>query len=278
MTRGDRGRGRGDRGRGTGHRGRPKKRTGIPLDLGEPAAGTLAPTPVPVEGEGEDIALEEELARQAGRIYLRWDGVGIRYGRAQPRSPGSSTITTGSLCPSSVWPVMRWSVFCGTVGGLSFAYSAGMRAGSTPLGGRDPPRDFVTSELKRLQAERQALMEAGCPEPPPIDEAVLWTRFAGGRKRGRIYGMGVVPSHQHPPLFPDDEDADTASAPDLRERTQSQEVSDLRKAYVDIGGSSSAPLPDFPPPPPPPPPPQTDAPGTGPGTGFPDADDDPDYV
>ncbi|MED6153936.1 hypothetical protein PIB30_107008 [Stylosanthes scabra] len=74
------------------------------------------------------------------------------------------------------------------------------------------------AELKRLQAERQALMEAGCPEPPPIDEAALWTRFAGGRKRGRIYGMGVVPSHQHPPLFPDDEDADTASAPDLRER------------------------------------------------------------
>ncbi|MED6191435.1 hypothetical protein PIB30_116197, partial [Stylosanthes scabra] len=31
--------------------------------------------------------------------------------------------------------------------------------------------------------------------------------------------MGVVPSHQHPPLFPDDEDADTASGPpDLRER------------------------------------------------------------
>ncbi|MED6178877.1 hypothetical protein PIB30_111649, partial [Stylosanthes scabra] len=26
------------------------------------------------EGEQEDIALEEELARQAGRIYLRWDG------------------------------------------------------------------------------------------------------------------------------------------------------------------------------------------------------------
>ncbi|MED6178350.1 hypothetical protein PIB30_106797 [Stylosanthes scabra] len=69
------------------------------------------------EGEGEDIALEEELARQAGRIYLCWDDVGIRYGRAQPRSPGSSTITTGSLCPSSVWPVMRWSIFGGTVGG-----------------------------------------------------------------------------------------------------------------------------------------------------------------
>ncbi|MED6154619.1 hypothetical protein PIB30_114340, partial [Stylosanthes scabra] len=62
------------------------------------------------------------------------------------------------------------------------------------------------AELNRLQAERQALIEAGCPEPPPIDEGALLTRFAGGRKRGRIYGMGVVPSHQHPPLFPDDED------------------------------------------------------------------------
>ncbi|MED6199673.1 hypothetical protein PIB30_078142 [Stylosanthes scabra] len=385
MTRGDQGRGRGNRGRGTGRRGRPKKRTNIPLDLGEPAAETSAPTPVPVvptlslaeggptirmiptpgssrvhsssdttgtrsqrqssaqtsgdhdddgpppgapdllpwppvhstlpEGEEEDIALEEELARQAGRIYLHWDGVGIRYGRAQPRSPGSSTITTGSLCPSSVWPVMRWSVFGGAIGGLSFAYSAGMRAGSIPLGGREPPRDCATcftrsktrerltrgyemtcgtswsssrgrrtsrssrrstsrtgrprrvdhfirglhhtvelgrtpthsevfarthtrkedqlwvdkrsadvneaflAELKRLQAERQALMEAGCPEPPPIDEGALWTHFAGGCKRGRIYGMGVVPSHQYHPLFSDDEDADTASGPpDLRER------------------------------------------------------------
>ncbi|MED6154784.1 hypothetical protein PIB30_115961, partial [Stylosanthes scabra] len=52
MTRGDRGRGRGDRGRGTGRRGRPRKWTGIPLDLGEPDAGTsarpVAPTPAPV--------------------------------------------------------------------------------------------------------------------------------------------------------------------------------------------------------------------------------------
>ncbi|MED6151151.1 hypothetical protein PIB30_079560 [Stylosanthes scabra] len=473
MTRGGRGRGRGDRGRGTGHRGWPKKRTDIPLDLGEPVAGTSAPTPVPVvptpspaeggptirmipipgssrvhsssdttgtrsqkqnsaqtSGDHDDDGPPQApqtrcrghrltlLCRRGrgrtspwrrsspGRLVVSTSTgmvvtVGIRYGRAQPRSPGSSTITTGSLCPSSVWPVMRWSIFSGTVGG------AGMRAGSIPLGGREPPRDsklkevnkqnrasstggslhtggstmyeatrdsmtaelgrtpthsevfarthtrkedqlwvdkrsadvngsfrfhkisFILSyscvartnhiffsggflaELKRLQAERQALMEAGCPEPPPIDEAAPWTRFAGGRKRGRIYGMGVVPSHQHPLLFPDDEDADTASGPpDLRERvvllnreisqqaeanarrvaalestvqTQSQEVSELRKAYADMyslltqmrsGGSTSAPLPDFPPPPPPPPPPQTDSPGTG----SPDADDDPDYV
>ncbi|MED6182262.1 hypothetical protein PIB30_026915 [Stylosanthes scabra] len=29
--------------------------------------------PLP-KGEEEDVALEEELARQAGRVYLRWDG------------------------------------------------------------------------------------------------------------------------------------------------------------------------------------------------------------
>ncbi|MED6165040.1 hypothetical protein PIB30_095901 [Stylosanthes scabra] len=143
MTRGDRGRGRGDRGRGTGgRRGRPRKRTGIPLDLGDTEAGTSTPpvtsTPIiptpslseglpamrmiptpgsrvqssettgtrsqhptltqtttgseeppppepepmpwpPVnnpllKGEEEDITMEEELARQADRVYLRWDG------------------------------------------------------------------------------------------------------------------------------------------------------------------------------------------------------------
>ncbi|MED6166969.1 hypothetical protein PIB30_114639, partial [Stylosanthes scabra] len=50
-------------------------------------------------------------------------------------------------------------------------------------------------ELKRLQAERQAIIDAGGPEPPPIDEAAVWAQFAGGRKKGRIYGKGVVPSH-----------------------------------------------------------------------------------
>ncbi|MED6187687.1 hypothetical protein PIB30_078790 [Stylosanthes scabra] len=144
------------------------------------------------------------------------------------------------------------------------------------------------AKLKRLQAERQALMEAGCPEPPPIDEAALWTRFAGGRKRGWIYGMRD--SHQHPPLEISQQveaNARRVAALESTRQTQSQEVSDLRKAYADMyslltqmrsGGSSSAPLPDFLPPPPPPPPPQTDALGTGLGTGSPDADDDPNYV
>ncbi|MED6181254.1 hypothetical protein PIB30_017829 [Stylosanthes scabra] len=47
MTRGDRGRGRGDRSRGSGGRwGRPRKRTGIPLDLGDTEAETSTPSPV----------------------------------------------------------------------------------------------------------------------------------------------------------------------------------------------------------------------------------------
>ncbi|MED6165741.1 hypothetical protein PIB30_102457 [Stylosanthes scabra] len=32
-------------------------------------------------------------------------------------------------------------------------------------------------------------MEVRCPAP--IDEAAVWARVAGGRKRGRVYGMGV---------------------------------------------------------------------------------------
>ncbi|MED6173179.1 hypothetical protein PIB30_056824 [Stylosanthes scabra] len=74
-------------------------------------------------------------------------------------------------------------------------------------------------ELKRLQTERQAIIDAGGLEPPPIDEDAVWTRIAGGRKRGRIYGKGVVPSHKYPTLFGVPDDKDTATGPpDLREQ------------------------------------------------------------
>ncbi|MED6194500.1 hypothetical protein PIB30_029148 [Stylosanthes scabra] len=164
-------------------------------------------------------------------------------------------------------------------------------------------------------------------EFPPIDEDALWTRIAGGRKRGRIYGMDVVPSHKYPHLFVDPEDDDTTSGPpDLREqvtllnkeiaqqaeahaqslaaveavcaeKTQSQEVSELRKAYSDMysfltqmrsSGSSSVAMPDLPPPPPPPPSPppppppparsQSPPPRPDQGTSSPQPEDDPDYV
>ncbi|MED6188499.1 hypothetical protein PIB30_086562, partial [Stylosanthes scabra] len=74
-------------------------------------------------------------------------------------------------------------------------------------------------ELKRLQTERQAIIDAGGPEPLPIDEDTVCTRIAGGRKRGMIYGKGVIPSHKYPALFGDPDNDDTATGhPDLREQ------------------------------------------------------------
>ncbi|MED6175588.1 hypothetical protein PIB30_079802 [Stylosanthes scabra] len=162
--------------------------------------------------------------------------------------------------------------------------------------------DAFAVEKKRLEEEHQAI----------IDEEELWTWILGGRKRGKIYGMGLVPLHSYPPLFGHPDDDDTATnPPDLRKQvtllnrdisqqaeahaqkvavveavceekvrtletivqSQSQEVSELRKAYSEMysfltqmrsSGSSSTMMP----PPPPParsrsPPPQLDR-GTSP--------------
>ncbi|MED6216546.1 hypothetical protein PIB30_008531 [Stylosanthes scabra] len=157
-------------------------------------------------------------------------------------------------------------------------------------------------ELKRLKAERQAIIDAGGPEPPPIDEDALWAKYAGGHKKGRIYGKGVVPSHKYPPLFADTDDDDTATATveaacsekvrslESTVQAQSQEVSDLRKAYSDMysylsqirSGSSASGMPEMPPPPPlpPPPPPRSQDPPPQPeqSSGSPETQDDPDYV
>ncbi|MED6196699.1 hypothetical protein PIB30_049833 [Stylosanthes scabra] len=167
---------------------------------------------------------------------------------------------------------------------------------------------------RERMAECQAIIDAGGPKPPPIDEDALWAQFAGGRKKGRIYGKGVVPSHKYPPLFGDPDDDDTATGPpNLKEQVvllnrelsqqaetnaqkvrslestvqaQSQEVSDLRKAYSDMysylsqiqSGLSASGMPDLPPPPPPParyqdPPPEPEQ-----STGSPQSQDDPNYV
>ncbi|MED6182376.1 hypothetical protein PIB30_027873 [Stylosanthes scabra] len=145
-----------------------------------------------------------------------------------------------------------------------------------------------TQKEDRLWVDKRSedVNEVQSPPPPPIDEDEVWARIAGGHKRGRIYGMGVVPSHKYPHVFADPDDDDTASSPpDLREqvtlfnrkisqqaeahaqrvaaveavcakKTKSQEISDLKKAYSDIysfltqmgsSGSSSAAMPDMPP-------------------------------
>ncbi|MED6194246.1 hypothetical protein PIB30_026632 [Stylosanthes scabra] len=90
-------------------------------------------------------------------------------------------------------------------------------------------------DLKRLKAERQAIIDAGGPEPPPIDEDALWAKYAGGRKKGRIYGKGVVPSHKYPPLFADTDDDDTATGPpDVREQVVllNRELSQQAEAHA----------------------------------------------
>ncbi|MED6129004.1 hypothetical protein PIB30_103504, partial [Stylosanthes scabra] len=54
--------------------------TDTPTEDDEPPPPEPDPMPWPPvdnplpEGEEEDVALEEELARQVGRVYLRWDG------------------------------------------------------------------------------------------------------------------------------------------------------------------------------------------------------------
>ncbi|MED6151800.1 hypothetical protein PIB30_085882, partial [Stylosanthes scabra] len=187
-------------------------------------------------------------------------------------------------------------------------------------------------EKNRLEVERQAIIVAGGPEPPPIDEETIWLQIAGGRKKGRIYGKGVVPAYYVPLIIGDVDDADTASDPsDVREQvtllnrelsqqaeasrqrvaqveavceqkvrtlemaleSQSQEVSQLRKAYSDMysflelmhsGGFGSASFTAMlpPPPSPPPPPPRARSPSPPPqqdrAASPSQHDDDLDYV
>ncbi|MED6115385.1 hypothetical protein PIB30_089960 [Stylosanthes scabra] len=98
-----------------------------------------------------------------------------------------------------------------------------------------PERVAYEEELKRLKAERQVIIDVGGPKPPPIDEDALWAQFAGGHRKGRIYGKGVVPSHKYPPLFVDTDEDDTATGPpDVREQVVllNRELSQQAEAYA----------------------------------------------
>ncbi|MED6122697.1 hypothetical protein PIB30_042251 [Stylosanthes scabra] len=274
--------------------------THTPTEDDEPPPPEPDPMPWPPvnnplpEGEEEDVALEEELARQAG--------LGIRYARARPRSAGSLRITIGGLCPvqhgtGSRGPILAF--FQLQRGYEHRIYESWRMRASKRL--REIMHEIRNKGAPHGTSVRLPLMqEIWCPL---IDEAEVWARVAGGRKRGRVYGMGVVPSHKYPPHFSDPDDDDTASGPpDLREQvtllnreisqqaevhaqslaaveaicaekvrtlestvqTQSQEVSDLRRAYSGMysfltqmrsGASGSGSMPDMPPPLPPPPPP-----------------------
>ncbi|MED6147781.1 hypothetical protein PIB30_046892 [Stylosanthes scabra] len=64
------------------------------------------------------------------------------------------------------------------------------------------------------------LISQGITDLPPVSEEEVWFKTVGGRKRGRIYGVGRVSAHSTPSLM-DGETTDeisTASEPDLREQ------------------------------------------------------------
>ncbi|MED6112908.1 hypothetical protein PIB30_066095 [Stylosanthes scabra] len=70
-------------------------------------------------------------------------------------------------------------------------------------------------EIKRLEEERATLIATGCTEPPSIDYDAVWVRIAGGRKKGRVYGRGKVPSRLKPPVY-DFDDFSTAKNEEKR--------------------------------------------------------------
>ncbi|MED6141264.1 hypothetical protein PIB30_101597 [Stylosanthes scabra] len=92
--------------------------------------------PLP-EGEEEDVALEEELARQAGHVYLHWDG-GNCWNKVRKGTTKISWVFENyykwfvpqfSMAPDhAVWFWGdSWRAFSG--------YSGDMSTGSTSLGG-----------------------------------------------------------------------------------------------------------------------------------------------
>ncbi|MED6222883.1 hypothetical protein PIB30_068732 [Stylosanthes scabra] len=73
-------------------------------------------------------------------------------------------------------------------------------------------KEAFKAEKNRLEAERQAITDAGGLEHPPIDEEAIRLQIAGDGKKGRIYGKGIVPSYSVP-LIIEDVDDNTAIVP-----------------------------------------------------------------
>ncbi|XP_020959169.1 uncharacterized protein LOC107641901 [Arachis ipaensis] len=48
------------------------------------------------------------------------------------------------------------------------------------------------SRMAKAEQKRQAAIEAGVTDPPPVSEESIWIETVGGKRRGRVYGMGEV--------------------------------------------------------------------------------------
>ncbi|KAL4276132.1 hypothetical protein AHAS_Ahas20G0176600 [Arachis hypogaea] len=53
-------------------------------------------------------------------------------------------------------------------------------------------KDIFQERMFQAEQERQAAIEAGVTNPPPVSEKSIWIETVGGKKRGRVYGMGEV--------------------------------------------------------------------------------------
>ncbi|MED6208723.1 hypothetical protein PIB30_047888 [Stylosanthes scabra] len=173
--------------------------------------------PLP-DGEEEDIAMEEEIARQAGRVYLRWDGGGLQEVEASQQEEHGvldGWITSYRGAPPRTRPPER--------GWYAYMYTF-----SKTVTASDDVNDAFIAELKRLQEGRQAIINAGGLEPPDRQ----------GRENDDIASG--------PPNLREQE------VSELR-KVYSDMYSFLTQMWSN--GSSAAAMPNMPPPPPPLPPP-----------------------
>ncbi|XP_025650189.1 uncharacterized protein [Arachis hypogaea] len=53
-------------------------------------------------------------------------------------------------------------------------------------------KDIFQERMFQADQERQAAIEAGVIDPPPVSEESIWIETVGGKRRGRVYGMGEV--------------------------------------------------------------------------------------
>ncbi|XP_016198134.1 uncharacterized protein LOC107639193 isoform X2 [Arachis ipaensis] len=48
------------------------------------------------------------------------------------------------------------------------------------------------SRMAKAEQERQAAIEAGVTDPPPVSEESIWIETVGGKRKGRVYSIGEV--------------------------------------------------------------------------------------
>ncbi|XP_020965120.1 uncharacterized protein LOC107613395 isoform X3 [Arachis ipaensis] len=80
-------------------------------------------------------------------------------------------------------------------------------------------KDIFQERMFQAEQERQTAIEAGVIDPPPVSEESIWIETVGGKRRGRVYGMGEVrDSSMVRPRVDGPTTTTSADVLDLRER------------------------------------------------------------